>query len=222
MTLTYLDIYNEVTGQAWSMFDSEVEDKDEFESSVTSSIQKALTELWCSYPFPFRIKDYAIKTKIDVNSYALPTGNILKKTVAGEETYSVKIGKEFLDYESNYETLDDETGKPRSFYVKNDKLYLYPTPDDVYKVDIEYLALQVGFNEDGEKIYQLIEDTDYLDIPEKYEVIFKNALITLAMYYAIASREDENSSSYKEQYENAYKILVEYAKGINTVKRITW
>ena len=37
--LTLLDLYNNITGQAWSMFDSEVEDEDEFEQSVMTSIR---------------------------------------------------------------------------------------------------------------------------------------------------------------------------------------
>ena len=53
MTLTFLSIYNDVAGQAWSMYDGDAESSEEMESALKSSINKALSELWCSYPFPF-------------------------------------------------------------------------------------------------------------------------------------------------------------------------
>ena len=61
--ITLIDLYNEITGQAWSMFDGDVEAQDEFETSVTTSIQKALSSIWCSYKFPFRNKTQNFKTK---------------------------------------------------------------------------------------------------------------------------------------------------------------
>ena len=61
MTLTFLTIYNEVAGQAWSMYDGDAESVDEMESALKSSINKALSEIWCSYPFPFRIKTMTIQ-----------------------------------------------------------------------------------------------------------------------------------------------------------------
>ena len=36
MTLTFLDIYNEVAGQAWSMYDGDAESIDEMESALKS------------------------------------------------------------------------------------------------------------------------------------------------------------------------------------------
>ena len=40
MTLTFLDIYNEVAGQAWSMYDGDAESVDEMESALKSSIEQ--------------------------------------------------------------------------------------------------------------------------------------------------------------------------------------
>lgn len=85
MTLTFLTIYNEVAGQAWSMYDGDAESVDEMESALKSSINKALSEIWCSYPFPFRIKTMTITTREGVNEYATPNGNILKKQYQGNK-----------------------------------------------------------------------------------------------------------------------------------------
>ena len=93
MTLTFLSIYNEVAGQAWSMYDGDAESVDEMESALKSSINKALSEIWCSYPFPFRIKTMTIATREGVNEYTTPNGNILKKTVSGTQQHRITFNR---------------------------------------------------------------------------------------------------------------------------------
>lgn len=222
MALTFLDIYNEVAGQAWSMYDGDAESIDEMESALKSSINKALSEIWCSYPFPFRIKTFTVRTSQGNSEYSTPNGNIIKKTVSGSQVYSVRIGKNYLEYLDDYETLEDKEGTPTGFYIKNDTLFLYPAPDDTYTVTIEYLTLAIGENDFGDSVYSLQNDEDTIAIPEKYENIFKNALITKSMLYAIASEQDENYSGYKEQYERAYKILINYTSGLKKEQRVYW
>ena len=154
--------------------------------------------------------------------YSTPNGNIIKKTVSGRQVYSVRIGKNYLEYLDDYETLDDKDGVPTGFYIKDDSLYLYPIPDNNYTVTIEYLTLAIGEDDFGHSVYSLQKDTDTIDIPEKYENIFKNALITKSMLYTIASEQDENYSGYKEQFDRAYKILLNYTSGLKKEKRVYW
>ena len=156
------------------------------------------------------------------SEYSTPNGNIIKKTVSGSQVYSVKINKKFLEYLDDYETLEDKEGVPTGFYIKNDTLILYPTPDNTYTVEIEYLTLAIGEDDFGDSVYSLKNDNDTINIPEKYENIFKNALITKSMLYAIASEQDENYSGYKEQYDRAYKILINYTSGLKKEKRVYW
>ena len=222
MTLTFLDIYNEVAGQAWSMYDGDAESVDEMESALKSSINKALSEIWCSYPFPFRIKTMTIAAREGVNEYETPNGNILKKTVSGTQVYSIRIGTDYLEYLDDYETFEVKSGKPTGFYISNENIYLYPTPDNVYTVTIEYLTLAIGEDDFGSAIYSLQKEEDAINIPEKYEIIFKNVLITKSMLYAIASETDENYSGYKEQYDKAYKILLNYTSGLEKERKIYW
>lgn len=222
MTLTFLDIYNEVAGQAWSMYDGDAESVDEMESALKSSINKALSEIWCSYPFPFRIKTLTIATREGGNEYETPNGNILKKTVSGTQVYSIRIGTDYLEYLDDYETFEVKSGKPTGFYISNENIYLYPTPDNVYTVTIEYLTLAIGEDDFGSAIYSLQKEEDAINIPEKYENIFKNVLITKSMLYAIASETDENYSGYKEQYDKAYKILLNYTSGLEKERRVYW
>jgi len=222
MTITYLDLYNDMTGQAWSMFDGDVESIDEFEKSVTTSIQKALNNLWCSFDFPFREKTLIFKTRAGVASYNTPNGNIIKKKINHETVFAVNIDNNYLEYEPNYEILEDATGKPTSFYLKNDKLYLYPTPDNSYVVSVDYQSIYAAKTSNGIPKATLENETDYIDILPKYEQLFKSALLPFAMTYAIASEKDENYAGYMQQYKDAYKLLIKNTRGINKDKTKGW
>lgn len=222
MTLTLLDIYNDVAGQAWSMFDGEVEDEGEFESSLLSSIQKALAELWCKYPYPFRYDELDFTTAIGTKAYNLPNGNIAERAMEGSNKYCVFINGNYLNYVEDYYSLEEASGTPTDFYIKNDKIYLHPTPDAEYPVNIEFLTLIVGKDKDGNSIYTVKNNDDVINVTPKYEVLFKNALITLSMVYAIASNSNQNYSSYNTQADLAYKTLVKYTKGIEKSSKVSW
>ncbi len=224
MTITFLDLYNEVAGQPWSMFDADAESYEDLESSLRISIDKATSYLWNLYPWYFRKNTYKFKTKAGKNEYDLPIGLLERKTINGTQKYGIKYNNTFLEYEEGYEELDltERTGEPEGFYIDGDKLYIYPTPDDVYQIDISYLSLAYAQNEDEEDIYTFTSDTDTLKIPEKYENLFKNCLISLSMLYAIADESDENYSGYKKQYEDALQILMKYCKDSIIDKYIVW
>lgn len=222
MTITLIDLYNKITGQSWSMFDTDVEADDEFETSVLTSIQKALSKLWCDYPYPFRDRTLILSTVIGKNDYDTPNGNIIKKTINGATVFGIKIGNTFLEYNPNAEVLVDNSGKPTSFYLQGDKIILYPTPDDVYEVKIQYLTYNPACDKFDEEKQTLEKETDYINVPEKYETLFLNTLMPLTMYYAIASDSDSNSSGYYKQYLEAYKILIDFTQGIDISKRIGW
>lgn len=223
MTIKFLDLYNEVAGQAWSMFDPDAESEEDFESGLKTSINKALYDIWVSYPHKFRIKTKTVRTAANQEKYTLPDGNIMSKTVGGETVYGIKIDKEYLDYTEDYELLEEKTGKPELFYIDENNYYLYPTPDAYYNVTLKYLTLAVGYSRNGDAVYSLEKDDDYIDIPAKYEELFKNAVITKSMLYAIAAPTDENYMGYKEQYDKAYKDLIAQQRGIDLMnKRISW
>lgn len=216
MTLTYIDIYNKITGQAWSMFDSEAETKEDFEANVTTSIQKALSDLWLSFPYSFRKKTHILKTRTSRAFYEAPIGNI-------KEDKGVWIGTNYLNYLSEYRGLEEKEGTPEYYYIKDDKIYFYPTPDSSYIVSIDYLALNPACDEEGEEKATLENDTDYINIPERYEQLFLHTLMPLTMWnYLIASESDENSSAYEKQYRRAYKHLLDYCGGVETEKKVGW
>ena len=186
MALTLLNIYNSVASQAWSMFDDEVESKAEFENVLISSINKALSDLWCSTDFSFRQKTDEIILMEDSIEYELPDGNLVPLDVGGKKGYAVFLDGKLLEYLEKIPNVDKK-GKPTSFYLDDKNIYFYPSPDALYEVSVNYYTLAVGCDKKGNPIYALSEDTDYIDVPLKLEQLFKNALITKTVLYSIAS-----------------------------------
>ncbi|MCR5266785.1 MAG: hypothetical protein K6E29_09385 [Cyanobacteria bacterium RUI128] len=214
MTLKFIDLYNDITSQAWSMFDSEVEAKDDFEASVVTSIQKALAHLWYEYEFEFRKRTYNIKTKVNKQDYSLPSGQIYKNNVVYND--------ENLGYLSTPKGLEEKEGEPEYFYIKNNKIVLYPIPDDVYTVEVAYLSTMPARNVDEEEKSNLVDVDDVINIDEQYEDLFRNTLLPLAMMYLIASETDENYSAYKWQYESALKKLKKCTTPTKAERVIGW
>lgn len=222
MTLTFLDLYNECAGQPWSMFDNDAESIEDLESALKISINKAISFLWNYQPWSFRTDKQTIKTKAGKNYYSVPNGTITKKTINGVDKYGVKYNGKSLEYVSDQDSLEDEAGEPTSFWVDGEYIYIYPTPDNIYQITVDYLLLPYGLNEDEEYIYELKEEEDRVNIPEKYEKIFSNCLISLAMMYAIADENDENYSGYAKQYEDALVVLFKYCRDKIRNRKITW
>lgn len=222
MSITLLELYNKVASQPWSMFDNDAEENDDFEPSLLSAINKALIEIWCSYPFEFRLKQKQVLTQRYINKYALPDGAILQKSTKSGENYCVTLGRKYLDFIEDPEILDYELGKPAGFFIKNNKLCFYPYPDKLYKINISYLTFAIGVDSDNKPIYALRDATDKIVLPEKYEQLFLNALISKAMMYALNSPTDENYAGFALQFEREYKLLIKAVGGRKKQRKITF
>lgn len=217
MTLTLLDLYNTAATQEWSMYDNDAVSGDEFEKSLVLALNKALQEILYSYNFTFRNRTHILFTVPRINAYDLPSG-IIKQNQNGE--YYVKLGTKFLKLIEDFEHLDEKKGAPEGFYLKNDKIYFYPTPITQSIITLDYTTLCIGENKYGEEIFVLKEDDDIVTIPPHLEELLKNAVISRAMLNSIASESDENYSAYKKQSETAYRLLVKYAKGVDGEKKV--
>ena len=101
MSVKLLDLYNKVASQSWSMFDNDAAETDDFEPALISAINKALVEIWVSYPFEFRKKEKQILTQKYINRYALPDGTIMRKHTKNGDTYSVMISRKYMDFIEN-------------------------------------------------------------------------------------------------------------------------
>lgn len=222
MSITLLELYNEVASQPWSMFDNDATSTDDFDSSLISSINKALSEIWCSYPFDFRNRKKCIILRPFLNKYNLPNGIINQTSTDGDIVYCVKLNGKALDFIENPDNLPREVGVPNAFFIKDNKIGFSPAPDDTYKVEIEYSTFVVGKDKENKDIYSLREDSDEIDIPQKYKQLFLNALVSKSMMYALSSPSDENYAGYALQYEKAYKLLIKSVGGRRKSRKIVF
>ena len=217
MTLTFLDLYNSCASQEWSKYDNDAANDEDFEQSLVIDLNKALTEILYSYPFPFRERTSIIFTMPKIKSYALPKGLILKNN---KGVYSVKINSRQLKYISDSFSLEEKTGVPEGFYIRGSKLILYPTPSEKFIVTVDYLTLAIGEDADEEEIFALKNPDDTISVPAHLEELLKQAVISRAMLNSISSETDENYSAYKKQSEVAYRHLVKYSKGVGQEKTV--
>lgn len=217
MTLTFLDLYNSCASQEWSMYDNDATSNNEFEQSLVIDLNKAVAEILYSYPFPFREKTHVLFTLPKIKSYNMPKGLILKNN-QGE--YSIKINSKPLKLITDTFSLEEKYGIPEGFYLRGQKLVLYPIPSEKFIVTIDYLSLAIGENSDEEPIFTLKNNDDIISIPSHLEEIFKNAVISRTMLYSISAEKDENYSAYKKQSEIAYRQLLKYSKLTMTDKKV--
>jgi hypothetical protein len=217
MTLTLLDLYNTAASQEWAMYDNDAISDSEFEDSFVLAINKSIIEILASYDFPFRERTHLILTIPKMDAYDMPSG-LIKKDLNGN--YAVKYNSILLKFIEKPLELEAKIGNLEGFYLKNDKIVLYPTPIEKGLVTIDYMTLAIGENAQGEEIFALKNDSDILTVPVHLEELMKEAIITRTMLNSIASESDENYSAYKKQADRAYRLLVKYSKGVGQDKSI--
>ena len=209
MTLTLLDIYNNVTGQSWSVFDTDVESQEEFDSGVLTSIQKALNVLWHSHNFSFRLKRKVLRISKGKNIYTKPAGMIKKNGVKLVDEERVLTINEIDEPKEQSLTMQ----KPTGFYLISDKIILDKIPDKNYTLIIDYYSSKLGINSDNEGIYNLKNLDDRLDIPEQFEDLFLRALATKSMINTIASTTSRNFQPFISEFIENYRTLVIQSSG---------
>lgn len=220
--ITFLELYNEVAGQPWSMFDADAESEDDLESALKTSINKAASYLWNLQAWSFRIKEQKSRLVAGKNVLPFPNGKLLKETSNNRTTYGIKCEGKILEYLDDTTDLQQKEGTPEYFYIKGENIYFYPIADKNYQIEMSYLLLPYGLNAEEDEIYELVNEDDTLNIPEKYSALFRNCLISLAMIYAIADENDENHSGYLKQYQDALMTLIDYCNTPLTDRKVYW
>ena len=216
MTLTLLDIYNNVTGQSWSVFDTDIESQEEFDTGVLTSIQKALNVLWNSHNFSFRLKRKEIRIFEGKKVYQKPPGLIKKDGIKLSDGENIITLKEVQ--EPKYESLTPQ--KPDGFYILSDKIILNKMPDKNYIMHINYYTSKLGIDKDNIGIYNLKNFDDRLDIPEQFEDLFLRALSTKSMINTIASNISRNFQPYISEFIENYRTLIHQLEGVEHDKTI--
>lgn len=216
MSVSLLDIYNKVTAQSWSIYETGVGENDELEQSVIIAIQKALRTIWNAHSYCFRLKNTVISTCENEVFYPRPCGNIVKNGVR------LLKDNEILK-PIHYSKLGvPALGRPEYFFIKYNKLGFSPIPDGEYLVSIDYNTFKLGKNSQNQSVYNLENLNDTLDVPQMFEDLFLHALTNKAMLNALASGKSELYEPYLSQFLSSYKNLVLNTEGIEFEKEIKW
>lgn len=213
MTITLKDIYEAVTTQSWSIFDSDISELEDDDAGVISTIQKALSELWYGHKYSFKVKSKVVN--LTSNNISKPIGevrNIYLVDEDGDET-EIKCTSNTL--------ISSNVGIPTKYFIKYNKIYFNNAPLESCQVKIDYLNRYPVLSEKGEPQLNFKELTDYIDIREEYEDLFLQALITRTM--AIYPHPNQLiHATYIKQSEVAFNNLVEASDVNANGRQIVW
>lgn len=215
MAITLKDVYEAVTTQAWSIFDSDIETLEDDDAGVVSTIQKALNELWNDYKYSFKLKSKIVTLNAETNNINKPIGQIRKIYLIDEDETETEI-------KCSGRTLETkQLGYPKEYYIKYNKIYFRPMPMEACTIKIDYYNRYPVLSQNGNPQLNFIELTDYLDIREEYEDLFLRALITRTM--AIYPHPNTLiNATYKEQSDHAYRLLIEASDVNANGRQFTW
>jgi len=215
MTITLKEIYEKVTTQSWSIFDSDISTLEDDDAGVISTIQKALNELWNDYKYSFKLKTKTVNLQANINNINKPVGHIKTLYLIDEDGSEKEIKCSGKTYETKH------LGEPTEYYIKYNKIYFRPTPFEACSIKIDFYNRYPVSSKDGEPQLNFKELTDYLDIREEYEDLFVNALITRTM--AIYPHPNQLiNATYREQSEHAYKLLIEACNVNANGRQFVW
>ena len=215
MTITLKSIYEEITTQSWSIFDSDISSLEDDDAGVISTIKKALNELWNGYKYSFKVKTKNITLQAETNNISKVTGKIKKVILVDEDGDETEIKC------SGNDLLSSNKGEPKEYFIKYNKIYFKPTPTEPCNIKIDYYNSFPVLSKKGEPQTNFKELTDYIDIKEEYEDLFLRALITRTM--ALYPHPNQLiHATYEKQSEKAFKLLIEACNVNNRGKQRTW
>ena len=171
----------------------------EYTADEKYAVTIALDEIWEEMDFPFKERSTSFNTVATTVAYDLPYG----KVRALKESTSTRA----MTQGNNFDNLPTATGKPYRFCLKSNEINLYPTPDAVYAVNMDYYTDYKALA--GTTEQETLElETDVLNIPDYLENHF---LVTLGykagMNISTAPSSDEEYIHWSNNYQRALTLL---------------
>jgi len=177
---------------------------DEYTDDEKNAVLIALDEIWEEFDYPFKERTTSFVTVASTVEYDLPYGKLKDKGLK-ESTASRTMTKY-----TNFDNIPVLTGKPYGYCVEDNSIKLYPTPDDVYTINMKYFTDYKATDGAGTPVEQdtLVLETDVLNIPDYLENHF---LITLGykagMNISSAPASDEEYTHWSNNYQRALALL---------------
>lgn len=166
--------------------------------------------------FPFQDNTSQITTESGTNSYMLNASVIENMYVEGDLEYLERITK------NNF--LPPKTGKPEKWWPEYSfnvlQAHFYPTPDDVYTIQIENQVNDFVLGADGTTKQVFDSADDELNLPENMQRIFWECIILRAMQTGMKDNTDENYQPIIDEYNDAWRSFINKSQPVKVEKRI--
>lgn len=196
-----------------SMIDPEdMQDNTSEEFTSLRRIQQgAHNELSNREDFPFNILTKTLSTKYGQNAYPIVDGRI-KRIISQDDNSELEYVEDFLDF-------GNQEGKPQYYTMTEnpEKLKLYPTPNGLYTLDIEFYNTKNVIPQGGGSSY-IITNGSTLRMPERFQHLYFDALEYYVLYQYM--RKASNP-----RFEPTYRIFTEkwqtFLRGSKTVESET-
>lgn len=200
----YFELCNEILGELYFEEVEYFEELDEIEEGrrVKRLLNRALKYI-CNNEegaWSFRELEQALIPTKDVKHYDKPNGFI--------EYIKYPKNNIVLTYIDDHKyTVSNTKGMPISYWMHNNKIRLYPTPDHTYndnELSIHFLTNDYAKDCCGFYKPQMVYETDTPIIPNHH----RDILVYKVCADWRTNAGDAQSVFFKEQYKNAYRALL--------------
>lgn len=206
---TFLEILIEIAEQKWSIEDPDIPNIEELEEdnpALKIACQQANSFIFRANDLPFKDYKKSFLTVAEQKAYPSPIGNVYRVTCDGN-TFD-------LTYDKYLDRLKPDIDRPskwnREILNGEDNIILYPTPDDIYSINVYYETLNCAKRQQGDEwveITNLERDDDILNIPQQFEDLYLKCLYPKTMVYLTIDDTDENYQPYEKSFQEALLVL---------------
>lgn len=220
MTITAQRLLTELGRRAWSGFNADdmiFSSDDSFQCQ--SELNSALRYLINLQDFPFRTKEQSLNTSKGLKTYSMPEGQITS-------IYNVEnLGAlNFIGDSSKYDKT--AIGTPEAFWIEynnpDEKIRLYPIPDDRYQYKVVYNQFKPVISVDGETKFEFTREDDFINMPEHLEYLFMDCLVLRVMQTNNKDQQDENYVPIINEFNEAWKVFLRACKPVRKSTRVVW
>lgn len=210
MTITAQRLLTELGNRAWSGFnkDDMVWGSDDAIQAQTE-LNVALRYLINLEDFPFRAKEQTLNTSKGAKNYSSPEGQITT-------IYNVDDLSELTFIGDNSKYNKETTGKPQSFWIDynnpNQKIRLYPIPDDKYSFKVVYNQFMPVLSADNETKFEFTKEDDIINMPQSLEYLFMDCLVLRTMQTNNKDQQDENYVPTINEFNEAWRVFKKACK----------
>lgn len=218
MTISGQRLLTELGSKAWSGFNADdMIWSSEDSLTARTELNGALRYLFALKDFPFREGTQKIKTQNNKSSYNIPFGQVSEVIYKNNRlTYT----PDNVDFDKT------KKGTPESFWIDynnpDERLRLYPIPDNNYQLEIRYTRLEPVMDTDYNTKFEFEDGTDYINMPDSLAYYFMDCLVLKTMEQNNKDDQDENYQPIIKEFNERWKVFKKMAKPVKTETRILW